>query len=98
MTDTTELDESAQDWEESIRTARAILDPDEPPRALYVGLFHLNGTDYSMGVNNAVVLSEGETSERAAAEVLASHLSALAEEYEYSVEEFADWGVKIANE
>lgn len=90
---TEEFDRS---WEASVRTAEKILDPDDAPRALFVGLFHEQGTDYSHGVNETTV--ESLHRDRARIEVLATHLTTLAEHTQYDRETIAEWALEVSRE
>ena len=83
-------------WEQTVRDAKSILDPDDAPRALFVGLFHENGTDYTIGVNETLV--EPKDVERARVEVLAAQIEATAEESQYDAETLTEWALDVLRE
>ena len=89
-------EEFGRSWEQTVRNAESILDPDDAPRALFVGLFHGGGTDYSHGVNETTV--ESLHRDRARIEVLATHITALAEHTQYDRETIANWALEVSRE
>ena len=95
-TEKTRSEEYHHSWDHAVRVGEQILDPDDAPRALFVGLFHGGGTDYSIGVNETTV--ESLHRDRARIEVLATHITALAEHTQYDRETIAEWALDVSKE
>lgn len=78
-------------YEQTVRHARKMLDPEDPPRSLFLGVTYANGSDF--------VYRHSAAAEKPAvdlAEVLATHLSAAASVCGEDVETMADIAVRVA--
>lgn len=69
-------DRKEQSHTEAVREARALLDPDDPPRSYFVGVAYENGSDFASGVNKASV--ESGQAQVDLIETLATHANVVA--------------------
>jgi hypothetical protein len=65
-----------RDHTETARHARALLDPDDPPRSFFVGVGYDSGSDFAHGVNKASI--EQDEAALDVIETLATHLNLVA--------------------
>lgn len=83
-----------QSHSEAARNARALIDPDDPPRAFFVGVAYENGSDFAHGVNKASVDSgEGVLD---VMETLATHLNVVARATGTDQKEIAEHALSVA--
>ena len=65
-----------RDHAEAARNARALLDPNDPPRSVFVGVGYDSGSDFCHGVNKASVKQDETVLD--VIETLATHLNVVA--------------------
>ena len=83
-----------QDHEAAARNARALIDPDDPPRAFFVGVAYDSGSDFAHGVNKASA-EQGEAV-LDVMETLATHLNVVAQATGKDRKEIAGYALEIA--